>query len=229
MMNKEWDTDGISVINPNREHRQSTRDAYRKNNEENYQRMLKSSTRGGSSSRTYRKRKAKFDTSQRKMKKLLGAAVVGAVVAVAGMNLSDKVMERSVINGLAYEFHDQVIRPETHRTDDYKNYYYDYSDILRAVESMEDFDEGVFLLTESIGDYQTGLVLAGSEYGSFTNYKKVKGYEDTKSFAKAMSEQILLKHNGKDRKEQLADMFQNDEQEEIVMADSVFHSEIGGK
>lgn len=192
---------------------------------ENYQRMYNNSVNGNSARRTHRKKKTKYGTSHKKLKLILGAAVVGAAVTVGITNFTTQMRDNAIVNGLVAEFDLNVINKETQRTDDYEGYYYDYIDIAQTIKGMDNFDEGVYCLVQAIGEDQADRVLEYTDYESFANYKEVKGYEDTDEFRKDVKKKILLEEGIENNKQELERMLQADEDENI----NVKASEIGGK
>lgn len=136
-----------------------------------------------------------------------GACVISTLLAIGvGHQMIDNIKDAMVINSLVQDFNSEVIQPEAHRTNDNKNYFYDYQDIANYLNKMDDFDTGVYLLNSNIGDYQTGLVLGYTSYDSFTHYKEVKGYESTEDFRDNVRKKILLTEDIKEKEQELADM-----------------------
>jgi hypothetical protein len=176
-------------------------------NLEAYENMKKKSVTGQSTRRTRKKTiTIEYDKFVKKMKVMIGTtAVVVAILAGTGpivvSNAYNKIVDNIQINELVQDFESNVIVNETHRTDDNEHFYYDYSDIAKKIENMEDFDKAVYLLDQSIGYYQTGKTLAHTDYGSFTNYLEEKGYADEDEFKKDMRQRILLE-NEIDKKQQ---------------------------
>lgn len=195
-------------------------------NRENYIKMQEKSVKGIPTKRSHDKRKVKTSRIFKRNKKLLGAAVGGAIAALGIANVADTMIDNSVINGLAREFHSEVVRPETHRTNDNKNYFYDYGDILQTMKEMDDFDEAVFLLSECIGEEQTSIVLQGSDYESLAGYMEIKGYKDSKDFAEDMRGRILVETDIKDSKRELDSMLADVSEDDNV---DVLYSSFGGK
>lgn len=193
----------------------------------NYQNMYEKSVSGSEVRRTHKKRKSDYKKSHKKLKMLLGATVVGAAITLGITGFTSHMKDNAVINGLASDFHDQVIRPETHRTDDFQHYYYDYMDILQSMKQMDDFDAAVFFLSECVGEYQTGEVLKLTDYGSFDGYMQAKGFSDAEEFSKEMRERILLEEDVYDKSEELSRMLQADTDEDINI--DVMAGGIGGK
>lgn len=195
-------------------------------NNENYIKMQEKSVNGTTARRNHKKRKTKSSVIFKRNKKLLGAAVGGAIAALGVGNVANTMIDNSVINGLAREFHSEVVRPETHRTNDNKNYFYDYGDILQTMKEMDDFDEAVFLLSECIGEEQTSIVLRGSDYESFAGYMETKGYKDSKDFAEDMRGRILIETDIEDNKRELDTLLADVSEDDNV---DVLYSGFGGK
>lgn len=197
----------------------------KKKAEENYQRMYNNSVNGERTRRTGKKRKTHYNTSNKKLKMLLGATVLGAVLTIGITKLTSDMWDNAVVNGMISEFQENVIAKESHRTDSNEGYYYDYIDLAQTIKGMDDFDEGVYYLAQTIGDYQTGLVLEHTEYESFTNYMEVKGYEDSDEFRKDIKKRIILKKDIDSDKKELERMLQADTDDNT----NTLESGIGGK
>lgn len=199
----------------------------RRHNTTNYQRMYENSVNGEPIRRTREKRKVKHKTTHKKLKTLLAGAVIGACLTIEISNLTETMHDNAIINGLASEFFDDVVLPATHRTADNKNYFYDYMVMAQKIQEMDNFDEGVYYLIRQIGEEQTDLVLEHTDYKNFTNYKKVRGYEDTKEFKKNARKMILLEDNIESNKEELDRMLDTAESENNNV--NMYDSGIGGK
>lgn len=174
-----------------------------------YEEMKRKSTNGEKSTRTGRKVGMSRKEYVKRVKRIIAATSVTTLLSIgAAAGLINNIQDTMTLNKTIYDFKKEVISPETHPTDDYANYYYDYSDIANNMKNWGDFDEAVYLLDENIGDYQTGLVLYHTEYGSFTNYKEEKGYASTDEFKKDMKKQVLLSEEIKDKEHELEEMKQ---------------------
>lgn len=207
----------IDTININRKRE--------KKDNENYQRMYNNSVNGNNARRTHKRKKTKYGTTHKKLKLILGAAVVGAAVTVGITNFTTQMRDNAVVNGLVAEFDESVINKETHRTDDHEGYYYDYIDIAQTIKEMENFDEGVYCLVQTIGENHANRVLEYTDYESFANYKEVNGYEDTEEFKKDIRKKILLEDDIENNKQELERMLQANEDENINVIENGF----GGK
>ncbi len=219
-MSTGYENDDIEMINNRR------KSNLRSNNEMNYQRMERNSTSGGTVRRNNVRRKTKRSVSHKKIKRFLSAAVIGAGITIGISNLTDKMVDNAVMNGVVSDFHSEVINPETHRTADRENYFYDYVDILQEMKEMDNFDEAVFLLNRCIGENQTDRVLAYTEFESLNDYVVSRGYEDVKDFDKNIKEQILLEEEINDKQEELNRMLDNGN--ETINADELNYG-VGGK
>ena len=183
-------------------------DDYDRQREEARERLREKSISGKSAKRTKEKRVSmKMSDYIRSIKIIAIASAATAVLAVStGSYAVDEVRDAMVISSLSKEFQREIVAPETHRTDDHKNYFYDYGDLARKLNEYGDFDEAVYLLDSCIGDYQTGLVLEHTDYGSFTHYKEVKGYKSTDEFQDDMKDRILLQKEIESKEKELQNM-----------------------
>ena len=171
------------------------------------EKLKQRSTSGGTGRR--REKRITMQKSQyiKRLKVLVATSVISTMLALGiGNVIIENFQDSLTLSSLSRDFQMEVINPETHRTNDNKHYFYDYSDLAKYIKSMDNFDEGVYFLTDNIGDYQTGLVLKYTDYGSFTNYKEAKGYESTDAFRKDMQKRILVTEEIKEKEQELAKM-----------------------
>ena len=198
-----------------------------KRREEARERLRVKSKSGNSARRTREKRVSmKKSDYIKRIKAIAIASATSAVLAIgAGSYAVDEVRDAMVINSLVNEFQSEIVSPESYITDDREHYFFDYSDIAKELKEYEDFDEAVYLLDLCIGDYQTGLVLEHTDYGSFTHYKEVKGYESTDKFQDDMRERVLLQEDIKSKEAELQEMIS--EHPDIVTYNSNYDK--GGK
>lgn len=165
------------------------------NSDRDIEAIRRNSMSGESGKRTG-KRFIKLPYDVYKMRLKLLAVTVAAVTSVAVSCVPgaiNTVSNNWTVNKLVNEFHQEVVSPETHRTDDNEHFFYDYNDIAAHLEEYGDFDEAVYLLNRDIGYYQTGQVLRWTPYGSFTDYLNEKGYKDEEDFQDDMKKQIIMR------------------------------------
>lgn len=162
--------------------------------EQRYETYKRNSISGSTSKRDPNRRiRMRYGDYKKTIKVTAIATAIAVSAALAGGNLYvNKVHDNFVIGRMERDFHAEYISPETHRTNDNQHYFYDYSDIARNMEGMEDYDEGIYLLVHDIGKYQADKVLAYTNYGNFDNYLTEHNYKDSKEFDKEMSRKILL-------------------------------------
>lgn len=175
-----------------------------------YQEMKKKSISGEPVKRQHSKAYISRKEYVRKVKIIMATTSIATILGLGATKaLVDSIQDRMTLHKLHDDFYEEVVKPETHPTDDHIHYYYDYGDIARKLEEMDDFDEGVYYLDNIIGDYQTGLVLkCTDEYDGFIHYKEVKGYESTDDFKKDMRKQVLLKEEIREKEKELEEMQQ---------------------
>lgn len=177
------------------------------------ERLRQASTTGKSGKRTGKKVKM----TKSKYHKRLGAFfVAGAITASAaiggGVKAYDSVSDTLAINAMVNEFQSDTINPETHRTDDNKHYFYDYTDIENSMEDdYESYPEAVYLCTEAIGEYQTDKVLQYSNYKSYDNFLKENNYIDKDDFMHKMKKEVLLNKDVEKKTDELDKMQQERE------------------
>lgn len=170
-----------------------------------YNTMKQKSTSGTPSSRKNNKRiTMKYSYYIKRIKILIGTTAVVVAIATSSIDsIYENVLNKITLVKIADEFQKDIISPETHRTTDNSNYFYDYIDLAKKIEDYGDIDEAVYLLNYNIGEEQTNQVLAHTEYESFDKYKEVKGYKDNKEFNQDMKKRILLANEIKQKKEKL--------------------------
>lgn len=158
-----------------------------------YKRFKESSVQGSSARRTGEVVKIKKSTYKRNLKMIAAAtALATSLIIGSGANAYTRLKESATINSLAYQFHSEVITPETHRTQDNQHYFYDYDDIADRIESMDNPDIGYYLFYKNTGTYQTDKVLQETSYHSFDAYLEAHNFENEKEFSKAMAKVTLL-------------------------------------
>ena len=188
-------------------------------NQEIYDSYKKRSTTGASSRRNGNK---KIRMNLKDYRKSLCSMSLATAIAVSGLiaggsHLVDSMQKSMIINNLHRDFRMEYIVPETHRTEDHQNYYYDYDHIAQHLEDYEEFDVGLYLLETDIGEYQTNKVMNYTKYGTIDDYLEQKGYKDNNEFKKTMEKKIVLLNELEENKNELQEMMQPHQTIEDVM------------
>ncbi len=183
----------------------------------NYERMKKRSTSG----KTLRRKRDYIRMSKKdfllRLKAIAGITAVSTALLLGASNIAISQIRDIIVRDEAkLEFFEEVIVPEKHRTDNGKYFFYDYEDLAEKLENSEDFDEAVYLLFVNIGEYQTGLVLEHTEFGSFHAYLEKRGYETAEDFRKDMDQRILINLEINQKEEELKRMSEEHPETEIV-------------
>ena len=169
--------------------------------------------------RGYRKKISRASYVRRLSLLMATSAIVPLIVVGASKTAIQSLKDSMVIGKLQNDFQLEVIEPNAHRTDDRKNFFYDYTNIAIAMSEMDNFDEAVYFCVSDIGDYQTDQVLRHTPYKSFSNYMEAKGYESTEDFKKELKE-ILLSEEISSKMQELEEMREEH-------ADSISYSDQG--
>ena len=193
---------------------------------ETFERVVRNSTTGtAQSSRAARQKQIR--AKQRKQA-LIGLCVGVALftsISMAGLKaLGTRISNNFEVAHEINEFHREVVYKNTHRTQDYQHYWYDYYEIGKEVKS----DEDVYKLVEDIGEYQTNRVLATRDdiEDTVEDYIKNRNYKDMKDFKDTNYERILIQNDIEEKQRELNQMTH----ESVVKADTATDTqELGGK
>ena len=159
---------------------------------------------------TVTKKKTKKEEFLQKIIALgVSAAVLGGVTTGAIINAIDIFNENAIVYSAEKDFSRNVIQPNTHRTDDLQNYFYDYEDIAKSITGEgKDFSNQLYLTYSDLGEYQTNLVLEKTGYnGSLGEYATDAGYESIEDWSKAERGKIILGAEVDEKNAELADMY----------------------
>lgn len=165
------------------EHRRNSEDfkyRYRDNEraQRSFEEMRKRSTSG---KKVRRMRNDRYRISREEFierMKIVAASTAVATTLLLGLSnvAISSIRDIIVHETMRSEFQVEILSPETHRTNDGQGHFYDYEDIAKRIEDSDNYDDNVFFLYESVGDYQTNLVLEQTEYGGFSSYLESRGY-----------------------------------------------------
>ena len=180
--------------------------------EEREKRLKRQSLSGEAGRRGERRIRMKYKDYIRTLKLLSCTTALATTLVIGGGNVLYKQMrETSIINTLTGEFHHDCLGKETHRTQDNQHYYYDYDDIARYIEGMDNFDLGLYLFNHQTNDKQTSRVLEYTEYGTLDNYLREKHYKDSDEFRKEMKQVALLTKEIEERQIELSQLEEKEE------------------
>ncbi len=182
------------------------------NRRESYSRYRDQSLHGDAVRREHKKKKVSYN----QYRASLAAVCVATTIAVSGLigignHVHQSISDTMVLNQMLGDFQANVINPETHRTNDNQNYFYDYGDIARRMEEMDDFDVALYLLDSNLGDNQSARVLSHTSVNNWDNYLSSHNYQDSQEFREAMRERVLLESEISNKQEELRKMTQEHE------------------
>ena len=160
------------------------------------ERLRRQSLQGSNGQRTPEKRIQMKKSNFIKFLKMYAVVIAVATTLVigGGKALVNRVQDNIEINQMAWDFHKEVMTPETHRTQDYEHYYYDYDDIADYIKENMDFDTGIYMFNINTNDYQTGRVLQFTEYENMAGYLKAHNWEDSDAWRKDMRKKVLAQN-----------------------------------
>lgn len=193
---------------------------------EGYESLRDNSLRQGTGTR--KRNTIKVDAE--KFKKALISLVVATSIATAGLigggtHVVNTLKESMLVGGNIKDFQVEVISPETHRTMDNEHYYYDYSDIARHMEDRGHFDNDVYYLISSIGEFQANRVMAYTDYDSIDNYLNKNGYKDAEEFLDHQRQEIVVQEQITEKQNELDRMNEEYGNTQVTTQETTF----GGK
>lgn len=142
--------------------------------------------------------------------KIVAASTAVATTLLLGISNAAISTIRDIIvhETMRSEFQVEILSPETHRTNDGQGHFYDYEDIAQRIENSDNYDDNVFFLYESVGDYQTNLVLEQTKFGSFTTYLESRGYsiDNLDEYKKQELNRLLKTEEVKKKEDEIEEM-----------------------
>lgn len=177
--------------------------------DENLQRRLKEQSMSGESGKKdpNRKIRMKYKDYKRTIAAVaIAASIATGVVIGGGAHVTNQLKDSFIVNSMCTDFRKDCISKETHRTYDLQYYYYDYPDIASYIESMDDYDLGVYLCHQTIGEHQTDQVMRCTDYRSYENFLEAHGYKDTKDLRKYATTIAVLTDEVDKKNEEIARM-----------------------
>ena len=149
----------------------------------------------------------RLDTFKKVCQRLL-PLTLAAGIAIGGFGFStvNKIASswdsNSYLSEQVTDFRKDYINPNTHRTEDNQNYWYDYYEISRGIEDAVNQDEAIFYCYENIGSLQTGRVIHYIGYDTFMGYIQSKGFDTLEDYEDFMKNEVSLRYEvDKDKKE----------------------------
>ena len=129
----------------------------------------------------------------KKLKITVGAtAIIAAIAGGFAKEGIDYFDRQSLLTHEVVEFHGDVINPNTYRTRDNKNYFYDYPAIAQAIMTSDDVERSVFLTYRNLGIVQLNKVLKYTPYKTFEEFLLQHGYRDREEFNNLMSKRVII-------------------------------------
>ena len=114
--------------------------------------------------------------------------------------------------------------PNTHRTQDNQNYWYDYYEISKGIKDAPNQDEAIFYCYENIGSLQTGRVIDYVGYDTFTDYVNSKGFDSIEEYEDFMRKEVSLRNETVQESNELDEMMK-----EHNITDTTENHSLGGK
>ena len=178
---------------------------------ERYAEYRRRSTSGSSAKRDPNRRiKMRYSDYKRTLKATaIASAIAISLVLAGGSHYVDTIKDKMYLGQLAGEFKTEYIAPETHRTNDNEHYFYDYMDIAHHMKEAEDFDEKVYLLTATLGDYQADQVMVYTDYKGLDNYLAQHNFNDSEEFIKVMEEKTLAEKEMNEQAKAMNEMLED--------------------
>ena len=134
-------------------------------------------------------------------------SILAGFVLIGGISSGiHTIQDNMVVGSMVHQFHIDCIAPETHRTMDNEHYYYDYDDIAHYIETMGDFDIGLYLFNQNTNDYQTERVLQYTDYETMDEYLGLHNWESTDQWRDDMRNRILAQQEISNHQAELAQM-----------------------
>ena len=126
---------------------------------------------------------------------LVSCLILGGVATAAIDKVIDNISEGIVMYEQMSDFRTEVIIPNTHRTDNNKYFFYDYSNIADAImEDGKDFSTELYKTYIGIGQTQTNRVMKYTNYSSLESYVSACGFENIDDWAKCEKRKIVLQN-----------------------------------
>lgn len=175
------------------------------------------------------KKQQRRQQRQRRMAAFALACMITGGVAVGFVgNVIDTMQDNAIVYSATSEFRNDVIYPNTHRTQNNQYYYYDYDDIADAImEDGKDFSTELYKAYAYLGEYQTNRVMKYTDYNTVEEYIKAKGFEDIDAWVKSEREKIVLQGEVSERQAELDAMHRELNGDKVL--DAVEESYTGGK
>lgn len=191
----------------------------RRPTQDDYERLKRNSTTGGSARRTRDKKiEVPFKNFRGKLGKIVICMALGAGITIGGFNAVHNIQDQLIISQQAQEFSSEVIAGNKCRlssTDENSNNWgYLHDQISKAIEEKGyDYDEALYLFLLNLDhnkDWNMDELIRYSEqYKNYADFLKQNGYESSEDFKETMKKKVILEAEADEKNRQLAEM--NDE------------------
>lgn len=172
--------------------------------------MREKSISGTSSKRTGER----ISINRKKFRKAMSIIITmtflaGGMTVGAADKLIDSARDNRIVNEMMFDL-DEVVESATHRTDDGKNYWFDYTEIAEHLKEAEDFDQEVYLMYENFSsrnltdpEDQIDQVLQNTKIGGFDEFLDSRGFSSVEEFTEVSRNEVLLEAKSIDYQEEL--------------------------
>ena len=160
---------------------------------------IETSLKGRPCKATVSTKKEKNDTIARRLGALGLACLVTAGIA-GSAKMINTFYHNSIVNPHVISLRQNVVSPNTHRTDNGLYYFFDYDDISEYLKvEGEDFSKRLYIMVECIGQYQADQVLdyvdgidSVEDYAQTNGFESVDKWKETE-FKKLELEKEIIK------------------------------------
>ena len=128
------------------------------------------------------------------------ACLVAGGVAVT-TNVAKSFHQNSVITPHVMNFRENYVSPNTHRTYDLQNFYYDYDDIAEYLKvEGTDFSRRLYIVVDALGESQVNRVLEYvPDVNSVSDYVTENGFESIEDWKENEIDKFMLEDKLKDK------------------------------
>lgn len=149
--------------------------------------------------------------------------IAGSIITNGITKFKDNLYASALAQESSYEFKTEVISPNTHRTNDLQNYWYDYNEIAKNIET----DQDLFYAYDNLGKAYTDKLLENNidAYSSVDDFLSKKGYESTAEWRQAATKQIVLEKEIEEKQGELDAMMQDSQ----IASVNIASTNLGGK
>lgn len=154
---------------------------------------IETSLEGSACKATVSTKKVKNDTIARRLGALGLACLVTAGIA-GSAKMINTFYHNSIVNPHVISLRQNVVSPNTHRTDNGLYYFFDYDDISEYLKvEGEDFSKRLYIMVECIGQYQVDRVLDYVDgVDSVEDYAQANGFESVDKWKETEFKKLVL-------------------------------------